>query len=95
MAKHFRRRKGRIILELSGAIDGSSAAEVCDRIERRGLRVCSLDFSRVKAIDLFGARVLASGLKTLRSHGVQFEVEALPEAIAVTLCLGGVLEALI
>ncbi len=88
-------REGNPTLELAGAIDGSSAAEICCRIEMLGLRACSLDFSRVEAIDVFAARVLAAGLKTLRSRGVRFDVEGLPERVAGILCLGGVLEALI
>ena len=88
-------REGKVTLELAGEIDGSSAAEVCYRIETLGLRECSLDFSRVEAIDVFGARVLARGLKALRKHGVRFEVDGLPERVAGTLCLGGVLEALV
>ncbi len=87
--------EGNPTLELAGAIDGSSAAEICYRIEMLGLRACSLDFSRVEAIDVFAARVLAAGLKMLRNRGVRFDVKGLPECVAGTLCLGGVLEALI
>jgi anti-anti-sigma factor len=82
-------------VELAGQIDGSTAAEVCHRIETLGVRECSLDFSRVEMIDLFGARVLARGLKALRDRGIRFEAEGLPERVARTLCLGGVLEALV
>ena len=99
MAKNFRivvyKREGWLTLELAGDIDGSSAAEVCYRIERLGLHGCSLDFARVEAIDVFGARVLACGFKALRTRGVCFEVDHLPERVARTLCLGGVLEALV
>ncbi len=99
MAKNFRiisySREGKITLELVGEIDGSSAAEVCWKLQELGIRECSMDFSRVKVIDLFGARVLARGLKSLRDRGVRFEVEALPERVAEKLCLGGILEALV
>lgn len=99
MAKNFcsvfYSREGRVALELAGNIDGSSAAELCYRIETLGLRECTLDFSRVEVIDVFGARVLARGLKSLRNRGVRFEVEGLPEEVAETLCLGGVFEALV
>ena len=74
-------REGKVTLELAGEIDGSSAAEVCYRIETLGLRECSLDFSRVEAIDVFGARVLARGLKALRNRGVRFGVEGLSEHV--------------
>lgn len=98
MAKHFHTalhsREGRVILDLAGNIDGSSAAQVCYEIEMLGLQECSLDFSRVKAIDLFAARVLARGLRGLRNRGVRFQVEGLPEPVARTLCLGGALDAL-
>ena len=67
----------------------------CYRIQLLGFRECTLDFSRVEVIELFGARVLAYGLKSLRKSGVHFEVEALPESVAETLCLGGVIEALV
>ncbi len=86
-------REGKVTLELAGEIDGSSAAEVCYRIETLGLRECSLDFSRVEAIDVFGARVLARGLKALRNRGVRFGVEGLSEHVGGKLCLGDVLEA--
>ncbi len=88
-------REGKVTLELAGEIDGSSAAEVCYRIETLGLRECSLDFSRVEAIDVFGARVLARGLKALRNRGVRFGVEGLSEHVGGKLCLGGVLEAVV
>ncbi len=88
-------REGKLTLEFAGEIDGSSAAEICYQIERLGLRVCSLDFSRVEAIGVFGAQVLARGLKGLRKRGVSFEVDGLPEPVAGMLCLGGVLEALV
>ena len=88
-------REGNVTLELAGELDGSSAAEVCHQIEKLRLRECSLDFSRVEAIDVFGACVLARGLKALRNRGVRFEVEHLPERVAGTLCLGGVLEAMV
>ena len=88
-------REGKLALEFAGEIDGSSAAEICYRVESLGLRECTLDFSRVEAIDLFGARVLARGLRALREDGVRFDVERLPESIAGTLCLGGVLEAMV
>ena len=91
----FYSRDGKVTLELAGVIDGSKAAEVCYRIELLGLRECTLDFSRVETIDVFGARVLARGLKALRKRGVAFDVEGLPERVAGTLCLGGVLEALV
>lgn len=91
----FYSRDGKVTIELAGRIDGSSAAELCYRIEMLGLRECTLDFSRVETIDVFGARVLASGLKALRKRGVRFDIEGLPEAVAGTLCLGGVLEALV
>ena len=99
MARNFRivirDRDGRSTLEAVGDIDGSSAAEVCYQIEALALRECTLDFSRVEAIEVFGARVLAQGLKALRNRGVRFEVEGLPERVAGTLCLGGVMEALV
>ncbi|OGB94872.1 MAG: hypothetical protein A3G35_12895 [candidate division NC10 bacterium RIFCSPLOWO2_12_FULL_66_18] len=99
MARNFRSvisgREGRVTLELAGEVDGSSAAEVCYRIETLGLRECSLDFSRVEAIDVFGARVLARGLKALRNRGVRFGVEGLSEHVGGKLCLGGVLEAVV
>lgn len=99
MAKNFHSviysREGKVTLELAGEIDGSSAAEVCHRIQMLGLRECTLDFSGVEAIDVFGARVLTRGLKALRTRGVRFEVEGLPEPVAKTLCLGGVLEAVV
>lgn len=99
MAKDFHAvfysRDGKVSIELAGRIDGSTAAEVCYRIETLGLRECSLDFSRVETIEVFGARVLARGLKAMRNRGVRFELERLPESIAGTLCLGDVLEALI
>ncbi len=82
-------------VELAGEVDGSSAAEVCYQIETLGLPECTLDFSRVEAIDVFAARVLARGLKVLRKRGVSFEVGGLPERVAGMLCLGGVLEALV
>jgi anti-anti-sigma factor len=88
-------REGKVTLELAGEIDGSSAAEVCYRIQTLGLRECSLDFSRVEAIDVFGARVLARGLKALRNRGVRFGVEGLSEHVGGKLCLGGVLEAVV
>lgn len=88
-------REGKLALEFAGEIDGSSAAEICYRIETLGLSECSLDFTRVETIDVFAARVLARGLKSLRQRGVRFEVERLPESIAGTLCLGGVLEAMV
>ncbi|MGE5848786.1 MAG: STAS domain-containing protein [Candidatus Methylomirabilota bacterium] len=98
MAKNFdslfRSRDGRVTLELAGEIDGSAAAEVCYRIQMLGVRECALDFTGVEAIDVFGACVLGRGLKSLRSRGVCFEVESLPERVAGTLCLGGVLEAI-
>ena len=87
--------EGKPTFELTGEIDGSSAAEICYQIETLELPACSLDFSRVEAIDIFAARVLARGLKALRDRGVRFEVEGLPEPVAGTLCLGGVLEALV
>jgi anti-anti-sigma factor len=88
-------REGKVTLELAGEIDGSSAAELCWKLQELGIRECTLDFSRVEAIDVFGAQVLARGLKALRNRGVRFEVEGLPERVAGTLCLGGVLEALV
>ncbi len=91
----FYSRDGKVTIELAGRMDGSSAAELCYRIEMLGLRECSLDFSRVETIDVFGARVLASGLKALRKRGVRFEVEGLPQHVAEKLCLGDVLEALV
>lgn len=91
----FYSRDGKVTLEPAGDINGSSAAELCYRIEMLGLRECTLDFSRVETIDVFGARILARGLKTLRNRGVHFEIEGLPERVAGTLCLGGVLEALV
>ncbi|MBI2455551.1 MAG: STAS domain-containing protein [candidate division NC10 bacterium] len=99
MARNFRSiiysRESRVTLELAGEIDGSSAAQVCYELQRLDVRECSLDFSRVEMIDIFGARVLARGLKALRNRGVRFEVEHLPERVAEKLCLGGVLEALV
>ena len=99
MTKKFRvtlyRRKGWLTLELAGDTDGSSAAEICYYIETLGFRGCTLDFSRVRAIDVFAARVLARGLRELRNRGVYFEVDGLTEAVAEKLCLGGVLEALV
>lgn len=86
---------GKVSLELTGKIDGSSAAEVCYRIGLLGLRQCTLDFSRVEEIEVFGARVLARGLKALKHSGVRLEIEGLREPVGHTLCLGGVLEALI
>jgi len=91
----FHGREGRLTLELAGEMDGSSAAELCYRIERLGVPVCGLDFSQVEAIDLFGARVLARGLRALREHGVRFDLEGLPAGAAQTFCLGGVLEAIV
>ncbi|HSB71780.1 MAG TPA: STAS domain-containing protein [Candidatus Methylomirabilis sp.] len=88
-------REGKLTLELAGEIDGSSAAEICYRIERLNLRACSLDFSRVETIGVFGARVLARGLKALRGDGFRFELDGLPRGIAQTLCLGGVIEAVV
>jgi len=85
----------RVTLELAGEIDGSTAAEVCYKLQKLGVRDCTLDLSRVEAIDLFGARVLARGLKALRKRGVRFEVDGLSERVAGTLCLGGVLEAIV
>ena len=85
----------RVTLELAGEIDGSTAAEVCYKLQELGVRDCTLDFSRVETIDVFGARVLARGLKGLRNRGVRFEVDGLSERVAGTLCLGGVLEALV
>ncbi len=87
-------REGKLALEFAGEIDGSSAAEICYRIETLGLRVCSLDFSRVETIDVFAARVLARGLRGLREDGYRFELDGLPQGSAETLCLGGVLEAM-
>ena len=99
MAKNFRsaigNREGKVTVELAGEIDGSAAAEMCYRIETLGLRECSLDFSRVEGIDVFGARVLARGLKALRNRGVRFGVEGLSEHVGGKLCLGGVLEAVV
>jgi len=68
---------------------------LCYRIEMLGLRACTLDFYQVEPIDVFAARVLARGLKSLRQRGVRFEVERLPESVTGTLCLGGVLEAMV
>lgn len=90
----FYGRDGKVTIELAGRIDGSSAAEVCYRIETLGLRECTLDLSRVEAIDLFGARVLARGLKALKLGGVRLEIEGLHEPVGQTVCLGDVLEAL-
>ncbi len=99
MAKNFRmviyNWEGRITVELGGEIDGSSAAEVSYQLGKLTLREYTLDFSRVEAIDVFAARVLAQGLKALRARGIRFEVEGLPEHVAGTLCLGGALEALV
>ena len=67
----------------------------CYRIQLLGFRECTLDFSRVEVIELFGARVLAYGLRSLRDAGARFEIEELPEGVAETLCLGGVIEALV
>ena len=91
----FHWRDGRAIVEMAGEINGSAAAEVCYRIELLGLRECTLDFSQVKVIELFGSRVLACGLKSLRKNGILFELDGLPESVAETLCLGGVIEALV
>jgi len=88
-------RDGRLTLTLAGDMDGASAAELCCRIEGLGVSVCGLDFSQVEAIDLFGARVLAHGLKALREHGVRLDLEGLPAGTAQTFCLGGVLEAIV
>ena len=99
MAKNFHiisyGREGKITQELAGEIDGSAAAEVRYRIQILGVRECTLDFTGVEAIDVFGAYVLGRGLKSLRSRGVCFDVEGLPERVAGTLCLGGVLEAIV
>ncbi|HSD50666.1 MAG TPA: STAS domain-containing protein [Candidatus Methylomirabilis sp.] len=99
MAKHFRmviyNWDGRITVELAGEIDGSSGAEVGYQLGRLGLPECTLDFSKVEAIDMFGAQVLARGFKSLRNRGVRFEIDGLPERVAEMLCLGGVLEAIV
>lgn len=99
MARNFHsvsyRHEGKVRLELAGDMDGSVAAEVCYRIQTLGVQECTLDFSQVKAIGLFGARVLARGLKGLRNRGIRFEVEGLSERVAKQLCLGGALEALV
>jgi anti-anti-sigma factor len=91
----FHDQEGRLTLALAGEMDGSSAAELCYRIEKLGVSGCGLDFSQVEAIDLFGARVLARGLQALREHGVRFDLEGLPAGAAQTFCLGGVLEAIV
>ena len=91
----FHDQDGRLTLELAGEMDGSAAAELCYRIERLGVSVCGLDFSQVRAIDLFGARVLARGLRGLRESDVGFDLEGLPAEAAQTFCLGGVLEAIV
>ncbi len=62
----FRGRNGKVTPELHAEIDGPFAVHVCDRIATLALHVCSLDFSGVVAIDLFGAPVLARALKALR-----------------------------
>jgi anti-anti-sigma factor len=99
MAKTFRmvvrRREGLPTLRPTGAVDGSAAAQICRYIEGIEQHTCCLDFSGVHAIDLFAARVLARELKTLRSRGKRFEVDGLHERVAATLCLGGVIEALV
>lgn len=99
MARNFRcvvySREGKVTLEMAGDIDGSSAAEMWYKLQQLGVRECSLDFSRVEAIDVFAAQILARGLKALRNRGVRFDVEGLPEHVAGKLCLGGVLEALV
>jgi anti-anti-sigma regulatory factor len=91
----FRSREGGITIELGGEIDGSAAAEVCYRIQMLGVSECSLDFSRVEVIDLFGAQVLARGLKALRQGGIRLEIEGLWNGVSEKLCLGGVLEAIV
>lgn len=99
MAKNFRmviyKWEGRVTVELAGDIDGSSAAEACYQLEKLRLGECALDFSRVERIDVFGATILARGLKALKGRGIRFEVEALPEEVAEKLCLGGATEALV
>jgi anti-anti-sigma regulatory factor len=69
--------------------------EVCYQLGKLRLPECTLDFSRIEAIDVFGAQVLARGFKSLRNRGVRFDIEGLPQHVASTRCLGGVLEALV
>ncbi len=99
MAKSFRltlcRSDGVPTLRPSGDVDGSAAAEIGRYLEGFQPHTWCLDFSEVRAIDLFAARVLARELKTLKSRGARFEVEGLHEEVATTLCLGGVIESLV
>jgi len=63
------RREGRPVLEVRGELDGSTAAELCDRLQTLGLDECSLDFLRVEGMDAFSASVLARGLKLVQAQG--------------------------
>lgn len=63
------RREGRTTLEVRGEIDGSTAAELCDRLQALRLEECCLDFLRVKKMDAFSASVLARGLTLVRARG--------------------------
>ncbi len=89
------RRDGVPTLRPTGAVDGSAAAEIGRYLEGFAPRTWCLDFSRVHTIDLFAASVLACELKTLRGRGMCFEVDGLHEQVATTLCLGGVIEAVV
>jgi anti-anti-sigma regulatory factor len=99
MAKSFRlivrRREGLPTLCPTGAVDGSAAAEIGRCLEGFEPHTCCLDFSGVQVIDLFAARVLACELKTLRGRGMRFDLDGLHERVATTLCLGGVIEAVV
>ena len=86
-------REESVVLHLMGRLDGSGAGEVGCRLEALGRHRAVLDFSRVEAVEPFGARVLGIRLKRLRAAGMRAELEGLSQPVAHELCMGGVLEA--
>ena len=50
-------REESVVLHLMGRLDGSGAGEVGCRLEALGRHRAVLDFSRVEAVEPFGARV--------------------------------------
>jgi anti-anti-sigma factor len=63
------RREGRTTLEVRGELDGSTAAELCNRLQALRLDDCCLNLLRVEEMDAFSASVLARGLKLVQAQG--------------------------
>ncbi len=68
-------------------------SEVAWRLENLAAARAVLDFSRVTAVEPFGAGVLALRLKRLRAADVRAELAGLSQRTADELHEGGVLEA--